>query len=195
MMADGIPCCTAVRAAFDHARRTPLREGVVGLDVFGRRLGLSPADVLAYAERHRGWQGLPLLRRGAALADPRALSPGETRLRLMWVLDAGLPVPEVNADVFGIDGGFLGMVDLLDPEAGFIGEYDGAYHRDALQHAHDNAREEWLEDTGLTVVRAGGHDLGPFRIRTVRRLQTGHARGRRRDRARDRWTWRQRPQP
>ena len=51
------------------------------------------------------------------------------------------------------DGRLLGISDLLDPATGLLGEYDGAQHREELQHALDNAREEGFEDDGLTVYR------------------------------------------
>lgn len=187
---DGIACTSAARTGFDLARTLPLRRAVVALDVLGRMTGLAPGSVMAYREAHRRWRGVPRVDAAAALADPRALSPGETRLRLIWVLDAGLPRPEVNASIFDESGLFLGMGDLLDPDAGLVGEYDGAGHRELDQHVADNAREEWLEDAGLVVVRAGAPDVRlANRRRTVTRLVTAHRRGLARDRSRDRWRW------
>ena len=133
---------------------------------------------------------MPTLRRALPLVDPRAASLGESRLRLLWVLDAGLPAPAVNAAVTTIDGRLLGIADLLDPDAGLVGEYDGAVHRDLWQHTRDDAREEWLESAGLVVVRATAVDLrAEHRARTVNRLRVAHARAVARDRAADRWTW------
>ena len=194
-MVHGIPCTSLVRTAFDLARHRSLREGVVALDQLGRLLRLRPDAVLQYAEERRGWRGVPQVRQAVALTDPRALSTGETRLRLVWMLDALLPRPEVNADVYDLNGWFLGMGDLLDGEAGMLGEYDGGGHRDAERHTTDNAREEWLEDSGLIVVRATSIDVGRERRRTAARLVTAHRRGAGRDRSRDRWTWRARPFP
>ena len=188
----GIPCTSPVRTGFDLARRRSLREAVVALDQLGRLLRLSPEAVLHYADERRGWRGVPQVRRAVGLTDPRALSTGETRLRLVWVLDARLPPPEVNADVFDLGGFFLGMADLLDISAGMLGEYDGGGHRAAERHTLDNAREEWLKDSGLIVVRATSIDVGRQRRRTAARLLTAHRRGTGRDRSRDRWTWRAR---
>lgn len=193
---NGVPCTAAARTGFDLARRLPLRRAVVALDALGRQAGLAPEAVLRYRHQHRRWRGVPRVDTAVSLADPRARSTGETRLRLVWVLDAGLPAPEVNPWVLGADGSLLGMGDLLDPEAGLLGEYDGAGHRDLMAHALDNAREEWLEDSGLVVVRAAAPDLWVAnRRRTVLRLQTAHRRGLSRDRHRDRWTWTPQPRP
>lgn len=191
----GIPCTVGARTAFDLARGRPLAEAVVALDVLGRMIGVLPAAVRAYTREHAGWKGVPAAHRAIDLADPRALSAGESRFRVLWVVEAGLPAPEVNPLLFDPSGFFLGMVDLLDPETGLAGEYDGAHHREAQSHADDNAREEWLEDAGLTVVRACGTDLGRHRLRTVRRLQTAHRRAARRATAGDHWLFRPRPFP
>jgi hypothetical protein len=152
--------------------------------------GLALDSVTEYAKARRRWRGLPVLRQAVALADPRARSKGESLLRLVWRLDAGLPTPEVNASVRNLDGRLLGIADLLDPAAGLVGEYDGALHREAESHTRDNAREEWLEDAGLIVVRATSIDLRRrFVSRTVLRLRTAYRRGLARDRNRDRWMW------
>lgn len=193
---DGIPCTSAARTGFDLARKLPLRRAVVALDVMGRQAGLSPSAVLDYRRSHRRWRGVPGVDMALPLIDPRALSPGETRFRLIWVLDAGLPTPEVNPTLRALDGFVLGMGDLLDPEAALLGEYDGEGHRELLAHARDNAREEWFEDHGLVVVRASAPDLWiANRRRTVLRLHTAHSRGLGRDRRRDRWLWTPRPYP
>ena len=186
----GVVCSTAVRTGFDLVRLCDLRNGVVCLDAMGRQVGLSPAAVLAHAAVRRRWRGRPRIAPAVGLADPRALSTGETRLRLVWMLDAGLPRPEVNPTVTDLGGFILGMGDLLEPESALLAEYDGAGHRELGRHVADNAREEWLEDAGLVVVRASAPDVWPTnRARTVLRLHTARRRGLRRDRARDRWTW------
>jgi hypothetical protein len=190
---DGVPVTSPVRTAFDMARLQPARPAVVALDILGRQLRLPLGAVSSYALRHAGWRGAPGARRVLELADARAASAGESRVRLLWMLDAGLPRPEVNAYVLRPTGEVLAVADLLDPDAGLVGEYDGAGHRGLEQHTRDNAREEWLEAAGLVVVRFTALDLQPRNLRrTVERLRVAHARGLARDRARDAWTWRPR---
>jgi hypothetical protein len=187
---DGVPCTVAVRTGFDLVRTRDLRSGVICLDVLGRQVGLDPASVLAHAVPRRRWKGRPRVAPAVDLADPRALSTGETRLRLVWVLDAGLPRPQVNPTLRDTTGFTLGMGDLLDPESALLGEYDGEGHRELDQHVADNAREEWLENAGLVVVRAAAPDVWSVnRTRTVARLRTGYRRGLQRDRSKDTWTW------
>jgi hypothetical protein len=196
VLVDGIPVTSPVRTCFDLVRRSQLRDGVIVLDVLGRQLRLSPATVSGYAQRHRKWRGLPRVAPAVELADVRARSTGETRLRLTWILDAKLPRPEVNPRVLDLEGQLVAEADLLDPEAGVVVEHDGSQHRDLPNHVLDNAREEWVEDTGLIVVRTCSPDLwAENRRRTALRLQVAHRRGSSRDRSRDRWTWTPRDMP
>jgi hypothetical protein len=94
-----------------------------------------------------------------ALAVEGSRSPQESRLRLVWVLDAGHPPPLVNRPVFDLTGQLLGYPDLFDPEAGVLGEYDGEDHRDVVRHSSDVARESRFREHGLEVVRVTGPDL------------------------------------
>lgn len=126
----------------------------------------------------------------AHLVDGRAASPPESRLRYVWVVEAGLPVPLVNATVVD-EGGFVaGKPDLLVLEAAAVGEYDGAQHRELAAHTADNAREEGFERLNIVVARATSIDLWPGRRRLVVRLLDAHGRGMARDVSRDRWGWR-----
>ncbi len=192
----GVPLTTATRTAFDLARgafdeRPRLREAVVALDALCRPPGPALATVVDQVERHRRWRGVPMARAALALADPRAKSPGETRMRLLWMLDARLSRPEVNVEVVDRGGWPLGEVDLLGAAVGLVGEYDGSGHRELLAHTADNSREEGLEDGGLVVVRLSGPDLWPSNVRrSVFRLRRGWARAARTDPAAHQWTWR-----
>ena len=192
----GLAVTTVRRTAFDLARWGELPESVAALDAMGRRLGLDLTTVASLAEERRGWRGVPRVLPAVAYADPRARSRGESRMRLLWRLEAGLPVPEVNPTIRSAGGRFLGIVDLLDVEAGLVGEYDGAGHRDEVQHAADNAREEDLEDAGLVVVRLAAPDLrAARRAASARRLLAGHERARRSGAHPRRWVWEPAPLP
>ena len=106
---------------------------------------------------------------------------------MFFMLRARLPRPLVNRPVFDLDGHFLGIPDLLDPEAGLVTEFDGRDHRERIQQRDDNIREEKLEVVNLTVCRVDSLDLRqPAQLRE--RLRARHAQGLRRDRSLDRWT-------
>jgi hypothetical protein len=173
----GLRVSSPVRTTFDIARRSrSLERAVVALDAMARQAGVDPASVRAYLEHRSRLHGLPRLRQALALADPRARSVGESRLRVLWVRDAGLGAPQSNPYVIDGDGRVVGMPDLLLSDCGLVGEYDGGQHRDLVTHTQDNAREEDFEGIGLVVVRATSLDLGPLRHETVARLLRGYAR-------------------
>jgi Protein of unknown function (DUF559) len=136
-----------------------------------------PVDLEGFAalvETRRRWLGAHQAARVLPLTDARAMSPGESRLRMVWQLHAGLPRPLSNVTVLGRDGEFLAMVDLLDLATGLVAEYDGAHHANAEQRAADHAREERLERAGLVVVRATAVDLTRRLLEIGQRLRSGH---------------------
>lgn len=184
----GLPVTSLLRTAFDLARRASGRADAVGvLDAVAHATDLDVADVAAYAAERRRWFGRRQVLDAVGLTDRRSLSPYESRLRMLWMLDAGLPRPECNVPIFDRDGRLLGYPDLFAPAAGVVAEYDGAHHRDPDQQSSDNAREESFERAGLIVVRAGVRDLFALRAETVRRLRAAYRDGVSRDRGRDRW--------
>jgi hypothetical protein len=195
VVVDGVRVTPPVRTAFDIARKGTLEEGVTAIDCLARGRP-DFLDLLAgYTRAHLKLHGARRVLGAVSLSSCRSRSAGETRFRLLWVRDAGLCRPEVNCVVRTEDGFILGMPDLLDVEHGVFGEYDGAGHRQVVQHTQDNAREEWIEHAGGIVVRATGPDLGTFRRRSVARLHAAHTRGREQGTASRGWTWEPGPMP
>jgi hypothetical protein len=177
-----------LRTCFDLMRLRTLEEAVVAADAMLRAKVVTVEGLADYVHQHTGWRGVDTARLAVDLADSRAASCPESRLRVLWVVDARLPRPQVNRPVFNPDGLLLGVPDLLDCESGLVGEYDGAVHREPRRHAADNVREERLESHGLTVIRTTAIDLWQERRQTVRRLRDGYRRAMDRDRRYDRWT-------
>lgn len=120
---------------------------------------------------------MPVVRAALELASDRSASPPETRLRLVWELDAGLPPPLVNVPVYSRTGQLLGIPDLLDPVAGLVVEYDGDDHRDPHRHSEDVDREARFRGVGLEVTRVTGRDLRRT-PELVHRLHTARKRAR-----------------
>jgi hypothetical protein len=80
----------------------------------------------------------------------------------------------MNQPVFDLHGRHLGTPDLLDLEAGVVGEYDGAIHLQGQQRRKDVRREERFRDHGLECFVAMTGDLGDrstmaARMRSARR--------------------------
>lgn len=182
----GIPTVVVTRATFDAMRLTgEVREAVVVLDMMAAAGRVSVRLMVRYANP-RATAREPFLQEAIGLASEHSKSPMETRLRLIWLLDAELPSPYVNCDILDLDGHLLGEVDLLHPESGTAVEFDGAEHRRALRHAADVAKEQRLRDAGLEVARITGPDmLDPSRV--VTRLHATAARAARSPVTERRW--------
>jgi hypothetical protein len=165
-LVQGVPCTVDDRATFDCLRfARDVREAVVAMDMMAAAGRSSPSRMQPYVDRHPAWTGVQQARDALVLADEHSRSPQETRLRLVWVLDAGRPRPLANRPLFDLQGRLLGYPDLIDPQAGVVGEYDGEDHRGALRHSSDVDREAGFRDQGLEVVRVTGPDMrDPLRV-------------------------------
>ncbi|HEX5512384.1 MAG TPA: hypothetical protein VFX41_11765, partial [Actinomycetales bacterium] len=98
---NGVLCTSLVRTTFDLARLAPsLADAVADVDTMLRCTRLRLADLKRYVQRQRRVPGLVQVREALRLADPLSLSRPESKLRVLWVVDAGLPAPLVNASVF-----------------------------------------------------------------------------------------------
>lgn len=150
-------CTTPARTALDIARTEPLLEGVTALDVLLRRGVVARAtleEALALPGTPRGARRA---RRAVDLADPRAESPQESRLRVLLVLAGLVAVPQYA--VRDRDGTFVARVDLAFPDVRVAIEYDGAWHGAPGQLARDRRRLNALVAAGWTVLHVTAADL------------------------------------
>jgi len=174
----GVPVTRRERAVFDAMRFAPsTREATVALDMAVGAGVTSIERMTAYAHNHAGWKHIEKLRAALALAREHSRSPNETRFRLVWELDAGLPRPEINCPIHDLEGRLLGIADLLDLEAGLVAEFDGEDHRGRDRHTKDLAKDEALRGVGLEVTRVSGSDLRDQPL-VVRRLRGARSRAR-----------------
>lgn len=191
--ASGVRVTSPLRTAWDLARRLDLVEAVVAVDALAacgpkrpefvpwpagpplpddlrarsrravRSPGFDPAELLRWRADHPGARGASRLDRVVDLADPRAESPPETRLRLLLVL-AGLPAPHVQYRVGHGEFRF----DLAYPDARLAIEYDGDEHDDTL----DRARDLRTAALGWHTLRLVSRDLTATPARTVAVVRT-----------------------
>ena len=146
------PALTAVRLA-DHL---PREAAVCAVDQLIATGAVGLAAVRERARRAYG-PGSARARAVAALADGRAGSPQETRLRLL-VGRSPLPPPVPQFEVH--DGGrFVARVDFAWPEQRVALEYDGLWHAEPGQFARDRERLNRLTAAGWTVVFVTAADL------------------------------------
>lgn len=113
------------------------------------------ADVVTRRCRPRGAQSLG---EAAALVRSGVRSPMESRARVMFVR-AGFPEPEVNADVFDSQGGWLLEGDLVWRKQGVIGEYQGADHAAIKRRSADASRVTSAEAEGYRILEIYAEDV------------------------------------
>ncbi|WP_420872395.1 endonuclease domain-containing protein [Mycobacterium shigaense] len=164
----GYPVTTPERTAFDIGRRGAVHSAVTRLDALARATGFKAEDVLRVAQNHPRSPGLRSLETALELVDPGAQSPRESYLRLL-LIDAGLPRPQTQIPVLGVDGMPIAYLDLGWPEHRVAVEYDGDEHRsDRRQYVKDVRRQELLEELGWTIVRVVAEDGPAVVLRRVR---------------------------
>jgi hypothetical protein len=170
----GLRCAVWERALFDEiVRLGHPRAGGVAIDM-AVAAGLGTVEEFwQFLEQVGPRNGVVLAREAASHACGTHWSPQESWMCQCWCLDAALPAPLGNVPVFDLHGELLGVPDLFDPEAGVVGEYQGAVHRDATQHRRDVERAERFRAHDLEyfeVVAGQLRDVRtPFRMREIRR--------------------------
>ena len=177
----GVRVTTSLRTGLDLARTRSRFRGIAALDAMLRTHDFTQDEMLREIRRFKGYRGVVRLRNLAPLADPRAESPAESALRLLW-LDAGLPAPALQIPVVVDDGWEAFRLDLGLPEIRYAAEYDGvAWHSSPTQRARDRRRRAWLRDErGWDIDVLGSDDVFAHPARAIEILRVGVARAERR---------------
>ena len=166
VLVDGIAVTSKARTVLDLARILPMHQAVA---VGDRCLagGLDEEVLRRALRRMERWPGVQQARRTVDFLDPRSESAGESASRVR-LHQLGLPVPDLQCQVFGPDGELLARADFVWEEQRTIGEFDGRIKYGRLlkpgQHSEDvvhaeKLREDALRDLGYQVVRWGWSDL------------------------------------
>ncbi|NHC23840.1 hypothetical protein G6553_11735 [Nocardioides sp. IC4_145] len=171
---DGLAVTTAARSVcFEMRYAADVRAATVAFDMAAAADLVSRAEAQAYADTLNGWIGIPQCRAAIALGSENSWSPMEVEMRLVWEIDAGLPTPLMNTPVFDRAGRHIGTPDLLDVEAGVVGEYDGALHLQRRRRTADIDREHEFRRAGLEYFTMTAADrVDPLRTVVPRMLQT-----------------------
>jgi hypothetical protein len=124
----GLPATSIMRTLADVSNQLSLTEAVVIFDaaLHSRLVRLEQLRSWAESDNHR--QCIRRCRSVIKLAEPRAESAMESRLRMLLVL-AGLPRPAAQVSIYDQSGRFVGRPDLYYEEQRLGIEYDGASHR------------------------------------------------------------------
>lgn len=189
VVVDGVRLTTAARSVcFEMRYARNVWDAVTHLDMACFNDLVSIEEVAAYAEFLNGWTGIPQCRAAIPLASENAWSPREVGMRQVWARDGSRPPPLCNAPIFALSGRLLGTPDLVDPEAGVVGEYDGGVHfLDGRRSPRDLDREETFRSHGLELATMLADDhRDPSRFE--RRLEAAFERARSRPPEARRWT-------
>lgn len=152
-------------AAADHLLRVPRYPGGFRTPDRGP---FATRDQLAAAIGTR--KGAATLRRALARARTGASSPRETEIRLLLV-DAGLPEPVLDLDLYDEHGLWIAAVDMAYPALKIAVEYDGAGHRTQRQFERDVDRLAQLEAAGWIVLRFTARHLRENRVLVASRVR------------------------
>ena len=151
-----VPVTSAEATAVRLAASLPRVDAVVAVDRMIATGFVSLATVRQLAAERRG-PGSARARSVCSLADGKAESPQETRLRLL-VHASGLPTPVAQCRVHD-EHGFVARVDFGWPEHKVALEYDGVWHGEAGQFAKDRRRLNRLTAAGWRVIFVTAADL------------------------------------
>ena len=152
----GFRTTSPARTIFDLSRQLSLVEAVVLADMALHAGLIDRTQLSDWIDSRKGKQGVRAARRVLELAEARAESPMETRLRMLLVLN-GLPRPEVQVTLRDESGAFLGRPDLYYREHRLGLEYDGETHRTSL--VEDNRRQNRLLMSGIKLLRFTAADV------------------------------------
>jgi hypothetical protein len=189
MVVDGISVTTAERSTcFEMRYAANARRAAVILSMAAYHDVVSIEELAQYAARHSGWTGIPQCRVGISLAEENCWSPPELEMVLIWGIDAELPRPLCNQPLFDRgDGSHIGTPDLLDIEAGVVGQYHGTLHLAGRQASIDARAEERYRSVGLETFTMFAADRGHL-ARMAERMHAARRRARWEAESQRQWT-------
>jgi hypothetical protein len=163
---DGLAVTSLERTLADVARTVPIGESLPILDA-GLRLGADRGEIAWLLAARQ--PGAVRARRALALADGRAESPLESRLRLLLV-ESGLPPDDLQHALAGEDGD-AARVDIWYP--GVVVEADGfSFHSAREPYRRDRRRAQLFASLGHLYLPFSWEDVmhhGGLVVSTVRR--------------------------
>ena len=185
---DGLLATTPLRSTASVIRHAPdLDTAVAQLEMAYASDLVSAGEVEAWLDERPGLPGIVQGREALALADENSWSPMEWTLRRLWLDRFAGARLLVNRPVFDLTGKHIATPDLIDPETGVTGEYDGAAHHGGARRATELRREGDVRRHGLepvVMVAPDAHRPAGFWAR----LDDAYARAARRSASERTWT-------
>lgn len=149
---------TPLRTAFDLGRLDDVVEAVIGVDALAHKYVFNPDLLLNFSVRYPRARGVGKLPEVLALADRKAMSPMETRLRLHLVM-AGLPRPVTQHPVQDPISRTAVWLDLAYPTRRIGIEYEGEQHARPEDVLRDVGRYTALVDAGWRIYRYTKYEI------------------------------------
>lgn len=184
---DGIWVTSAVRSVcFVMRYAHDVCEAAVALNSAALADLVSIEEASKWMHSHPSYTGIEQGRDCLAFADENCWSPMEGRMLVAWVRCTGGEAPLTNRPIFDLQGRHIGTPDLIDVQAGVIGQYDGRVHLASAQRRRDVMRDATYREHGLEQVIAVAGDLGTRRF--ADRLRQAYLRAARRPASGRTWT-------
>jgi hypothetical protein len=124
VMIGGRAVTSLARTVVDLARVLPFEPALVLADAALGNGGTTPDALRAVLADASGTRGSRAARRVVEAADGRSESVGESRSRAV-IIEAGLPVPDLQVEVRRADGTLVGRSDFGWRRQRLLGEFDG----------------------------------------------------------------------
>lgn len=147
-----------LRTAFDLGRGNDLVEAVVAVDALAHTHRFNPDLLLRFTAHFPRARGKNRLFEVLSHADRRAMSPMETRLRMLLVL-AGLPRPVAQHPVQDPVARTAVWLDLAYPDRRIGIEYEGEEHVRPERVLRDIGRGTRLLDAGWRIYRYTKYEI------------------------------------
>jgi hypothetical protein len=186
---DGLAITTHVRSVcYEMRYASSERRAVVLLDMAMMYDLVSIEEVAAYVATLNGWIGVGRCRLALALCSENSWSAMETVMRLIWVIDCEFPPPLCNRPIFDLQGQHIGTPDILDVEAGHVGEYMGGLHLDGDRRGKDLQKEAAYRRVGLEYFEMVAADNRSPETTVIPRMIETRRRARFEAESRRQWT-------
>lgn len=166
-----------MRTAFDLGRQDDLVEAVVAVDALAHHRSFHPDLLLNFAVHYPRARNVTRLYDVLAHTDRLAMSPMESRLRMVLLL-GGLPRPVSQHPVQDPVARTAVWLDLAYPGSRIGIEYDGEEHTNPQRVLRDIRRATRLLDQGWQVYRYTKHEIRTEPDRIVAEIERARARAR-----------------
>lgn len=174
---NGVAVTSVARTVVDLARTCSFAEGVVVADSALRARRTTKAEIEAVIADCERWPGVRRARRVAAFSDHRSESALESVGRVVFH-EYGLPPPDLQVWVGGVDLGVVGRADFLWPKHRTIAEADGALKYASPSRAIGQLnRDTQLRDAGFEVVHFTWQEITTTPWQVIDRVRAALVRG------------------